>query len=119
MSAAIAAIMVVAVVVIVGWPFLRRSRTNGRALGEHERIEGLRRARADVYHEIQQLESDRETGLVEDDDYRAELHDSRVAAARLLQSETASSAEAGVGRLERQVREARRRRARGGRAGGA
>ncbi len=113
MSIALAAIMGLAAVAIVAWPLLRRLRPGVAEDDASGEAEGLQRARAGVYHEIRQLETDRASGLVEDDDYQAQRQDLRVAAARLMESEARSSAPTPEEQLEREIEAAR-----GGRAGG-
>ena len=110
MSTALIAMMGLVAVAIVAWPLLRRSRPAVAEDDEAGEAEGLRRARAGVYQEVRQLETDRASGLVEDDDYQAQRRDLRVAAARLMESEARSSAPTPEELLEREIEAARRRR---------
>ena len=109
MSIAIAAVIAVAVVAIVAWPFLSPSRPDAVPDDVRDGAERLRRARADVYDEIRQLESDHGAGLVEDDDYRAQRRDLRVAAARIMRAEAGSVPATPEEQLEREIEAARRR----------
>ena len=118
MSIALAAIMGLVAVAFVAWPLLRPSRPGVTEDDEAGEADGLRRARAGVYQEVRQLETDRASGLVEDDDYQAQRRDLRVAAARIMQSEASSEALTPEERLEREIEAARRRRGSRGKRGG-
>ena len=110
MSEALAAVVAVVAMAIVIWPFVRASakgETPGVDAGE---AEAYRRARADVYQEIRQLEADRASGLVEDEDYRTQRQDLRLAAARVMQAEARSAPSDREERLEREIAAARRTR---------
>lgn len=112
MSIAIALAMLVVVIAVVAWPLLRRSRSH-EVRGEAEDAEKLRRARTEVYREIQLLDTERDAGLIEGDDYGVERRDLRIAAARLMQAEAKSRSDPSAEELEREVWAARQRRARG------
>ncbi|MSQ34563.1 MAG: hypothetical protein EXR57_01945 [Dehalococcoidia bacterium] len=82
---------------VVTYPFLRR-RTY--ALPPDVTLERLRAERLRIYRQITDLEADRASGEIPDQDYQAQLGVMRVAAAKVMREEAAHDGEP---ELEREI----------------
>jgi hypothetical protein len=72
-----------AVVLLVGWPFLRKGR-GAVADRDAERIEDLLAARDSTYRQIRELELDHRTGKLSREDFRAQDRLLRARAIEIL-----------------------------------
>ena len=92
------------------WPLLR-SKGDPKQLSERvAAIVRIRRAREEIYQQIQELQTDVQAGLVDDETYQASLRELRVAAARLIRAEEAARPEAAsLDTIEQEVLEVRAR----------
>lgn len=91
---------------VLVYPFLSR---RGYSLAGDPSIERLRVARMRVYRQIADLEGDYKTGDLTESDYDSQLHELRLAAARIMQREEQLGAvESDLQALEREIEAARR-----------
>ena len=105
MGAALGTALVLIAVAVLVYPFLRRERYSLPADPVAER---LRAARLRVYRQIADLEADRLAGEITEQDYGRQLHEHRLAAARIIQQEAAMGVTlTDEEQLEREVQAAR------------
>ncbi len=107
MGTAIGTALVLVTLAVLIYPFLRRGyKTPADATQERLRAEKLR-----VYRTISDLEADRASGTVSEEDFQAQLLELKLAAARVLREQAgATTAGGGEAALERAVEAARRAR---------
>ena len=107
-------ILVLAALAVVVYPFLlvRRSSVNAA----DPAVQRLRAARARIYRQIDELDAELKSGEIDQAEHEVQVDELRMAAARILrelsvlESSTATEAD-----LEREIAEARRKRASAGR----
>lgn len=89
---------------VIVWPLLR---STGDPKQQNERVAAvarIRRAREEIYQQIQQLQTDVEAGLVDDETYQTSLREFRIAAARLIRAEEAAQPEvASLDAIEQEI----------------
>jgi hypothetical protein len=108
----IGVLLTLAAVTVIAWPFVRRR--GAVPGGPSSRGFELRRARGDIYRQVRQLEVDHSAGLVGKAEFRSQMDELRVTAARLLREEAAlQEGDAGqpladpMARLEQEIADAR------------
>ena len=101
--------LTIAVVVAIAWPFIKTRRDPKRGKGRLSDTARLKLARADIYEQIGQLETDRDAGIIGGDEYSAHLRELRISAAELLRAQERLAAELTTeDQLELEIEAARR-----------
>ena len=101
MTILIGVLLLIAVLAIVLYPLLTRSRQDGLDEAALQAAEHLRRARERVYEEIRTLQQEHFMGETSEEEHRAQLDALRAQAARLLQRQR--EAEAAVEAIRKRV----------------
>ena len=101
MTILIGALLLVAVLAIVLYPLLTRSRQDDLEEAALQAAQRLRRARERVYEEIRTLQQERFMGELSEEEHRARLNALREQAARLMQRER--EAEASIEAIRKRV----------------
>ncbi|MCH8223397.1 MAG: hypothetical protein IH868_08315 [Chloroflexi bacterium] len=101
--------LTIAVVVAIAWPFIKTRSDPKRGKGRLSDTARLKLARADIYEQIGQLETDRDAGIIGGDEYSAHLRELRISAAELLRAQERLAAELTTeDQLELEIEAARR-----------
>ena len=101
--------LTIAVVVAIAWPFIKTRSDPKRGKGRLSDTARLKLARADIYEQIGQLETDRDAGIIGGDEYSAHLRELRISAAELLRAQERLPAELTTeDQLELEIEAARR-----------
>lgn len=101
--------LTIAVVVAIAWPFIKTRSDPKRGKGRLSDTARLKLARADIYEQIGQLETDRDAGIIGGDEYSAHLRELRISAAELLRAQERLPAEVTTeDQLELEIEAARR-----------
>lgn len=101
--------LTIAVVVTIAWPFIKTRSDPKRGKGRLSDTARLKLARADIYEQIGQLETDRDAGIIGGDEYSAHLRELRISAAELLRAQERLPAELTTeDQLELEIEAARR-----------
>lgn len=101
--------LTIAVVVAIAWPFIKTRSDPKRGKGRLSDTARLKLARADIYEQIGQLETDRDAGIIGRDEYSAHLRELRISAAELLRAQERLPAEVTTeDQLELEIEAARR-----------
>ncbi len=107
--------LTIVVVAAIAWPFIKTRSDPKRGKGRLSDAARLKQARADIYAQIGQLETDRDAGIISRDEYSAHLRELRTSAAELLRAQGRLPAELTTEeQLELEIEAARRRRNPGG-----
>ncbi len=107
--------LTIVVVAAIAWPFIKTGSDPKRGKGRLSDAARLKQARADIYAQIGQLETDRDAGIISRDEYSAHLRELRTSAAELLRAQGRLPAELTTEeQLELEIEAARRRRNPGG-----
>ena len=107
--------LTIVVVAAIAWPFIKTRRDPKRGNGRLSDTARLKTARADIYAQIGQLETDRDAGIISGDEYSAHLRELRISAAELLRAQERLPAEFTIeDQLELEIEAARRGRNSGG-----
>ncbi len=85
--------LTIVVVAAIAWPFIKTKSDPKRGKGRLSDIARLKLARADIYAQIGQLETDRDAGIISGDEYSAHLRELRISAAELLRAQEGLPAE--------------------------
>lgn len=117
MGIIIGVVLTIVVVAAIAWPFIKARSDPKRGKGRTSDTARLKKARADIYANIVQLETDRDAGIISGDEYSAHLRELRISAAELLRAQKRLPAELTIeDQLELEIEAARRDRNPGGSA---
>ena len=109
--------LTIVVVAAIAWPFIKTRSDPKRGKGRLSDAARLKQARADIYAQMGQLETDRDAGIISRDEYSAHLRELRTSAAELLRAQVRLPAELTTEeQLELEIEAARRGRNPGGSA---
>ncbi len=109
MGIAIGIALTIAVLAAIAWPFIKTKSDLKPGKGRLSDTARLRLARADIYEQIGQLETDRDAGIISGDEYSAHLRELRISAAELLRAQERLPAELTTeDQLEVEIEAARR-----------
>ena len=108
MGIVIGIVLTIAVVTAIMWPFIKTRRNPNLVSGLSDTAR-LKLARADIYEQIGQVETDRDAGIIGGDEYSAHLRELRISAAELLRAQERLPAELTTeDQLELEIEAARR-----------
>ena len=101
--------LTIVVVAAIAWPFIKARSDPKRGKGRTSDTARLKQARADIYAQIGQLETDRDAGIIGENEYSAHLRELRISAAELLRAQDRLPAEMTIeDQLELEIEAARR-----------
>ncbi|MBI4305911.1 MAG: hypothetical protein HY678_06285 [Chloroflexi bacterium] len=89
MGIGIGIVLALGVIAVIAWPFIRLRRIAAiRApANKPDSARQLHRARMEVYQQARQIQADYDEGLMDEADFRAQLDELKLTAARLLKRE--------------------------------
>jgi hypothetical protein len=102
-------VLTIAVMAAITWPFIK-TRSDRKPLSGHlSDAARLKLARADIYEQIRQLETDRDAAIISENEYSAHLRELRISAAELIRAQERLPAELTTeDQLELEIEAARR-----------
>ena len=101
--------LTIVVVAAIAWPFIKARSDPKRGKGRTSDTARLKQARADIYAQIGQLETDRDAAIIGENEYSAHLQELRISAAELLRAQDRLPAEMTIeDQLELEIEAARR-----------